>query len=563
MIRYLRDCSYGLLFRCAVVLVIGLLFVSGGESLYARGSSVFNELDEVAFYANPGQGGQSMEEITTKIDWSAVDYTLSMPKMTIKEGGTLLVNNFTIGTNSELVIEPGGTLIIYGDLVTHNKMTISTGGTLIVFGNFDYKGTDKFGEFVAENPSEVYILGEIDGDHGFPVLSCDTLDPLDNYPNSNCNYGQEADLVYNPDYQNLCGQGHSGGSIAGDQDICSGGVIDGFTNVTAASEAINSYQWYYTTRADSPPVDSLRNWHIISGATSLDYVYNLGILTETTKFVRQGLIGQGCVVYSNVVTVMVREDTEAPVISGCPSDITEGYCNRAVTWTDPTATDVCDGAVTYTSRSHNPGDLFSVGTTVVNYVFTDASGKSSTCSFNVTIQPDISITLQGTTSLNCFGESSDITITASGGDGNYSYSEDGTNFVASNIFALYVGTHTLYVKDGSGCVKSKEITIEGPSKLTVDFSVSGAEICDGSVITLNATATGGSGVYNYSFLSDPGNVVVYDGADDHCSSSGLNTGDKVWVKVTDANGCEVKNPDSQDVVVTVKTVPQPQGIYHD
>ncbi|MBN1596766.1 MAG: HYR domain-containing protein, partial [Bacteroidales bacterium] len=62
-------------------------------------------------------------------------------------------------------------------------------------------------------------------------------------------------------------------------------------------------------------------------------------------------------------------DTQEPVISGCPADINQGTdvagCNAAVTWTEPTAYDNCDGAMTYTTRSHAPGATFNAGTTTV------------------------------------------------------------------------------------------------------------------------------------------------------------------------------------------------------
>lgn len=80
-------------------------------------------------------------------------------------------------------------------------------------------------------------------------------------------------------------------------------------------------------------------------------------------------------------------DTEAPVIAGCPSDITTmndpANCTAMVTWTAPTESDNCAG-VTMTS-THNPGDVFPTGTTTVTYTATDAIGNTTTCSFNVIV----------------------------------------------------------------------------------------------------------------------------------------------------------------------------------
>ncbi|WP_299336619.1 HYR domain-containing protein [uncultured Psychroserpens sp.] len=93
---------------------------------------------------------------------------------------------------------------------------------------------------------------------------------------------------------------------------------------------------------------------------------------------------------STQTQTVIVEDTIDPVITDCPSDIS--LCGeQAVSWTVPTATDNCD--VTLTS-THEPGDVFGVGTTKVIYTATDSAGNSTMCSFDVIISaiPMISIT---------------------------------------------------------------------------------------------------------------------------------------------------------------------------
>ena len=87
-------------------------------------------------------------------------------------------------------------------------------------------------------------------------------------------------------------------------------------------------------------------------------------------------------------TVTVN-DTEAPVITGTPSNITlstgsRTTCNQVATWTAPTATDNCSGTVSVSSN-YSSGNTFPVGTTTVTYTFTDVAGNSSTSSFTVTV----------------------------------------------------------------------------------------------------------------------------------------------------------------------------------
>ena len=87
-------------------------------------------------------------------------------------------------------------------------------------------------------------------------------------------------------------------------------------------------------------------------------------------------------------------DSQPPIISGCPLDITENSDSRTtvnITWTQPTATDNSE-AVTLTS-DYSPGDRFPIGTTTVTYTATDASGNNETCLFNVTVVGKYKVTI--------------------------------------------------------------------------------------------------------------------------------------------------------------------------
>ncbi len=83
-------------------------------------------------------------------------------------------------------------------------------------------------------------------------------------------------------------------------------------------------------------------------------------------------------------------DTTPPTVIGCPSDITQeiatGQTSIPVTWTEPTATDNVTPA-NQISRlaTHQPNQAFLVGTTNVQYIFTDQAGNIATCAFNVIV----------------------------------------------------------------------------------------------------------------------------------------------------------------------------------
>ncbi|RLA68912.1 MAG: hypothetical protein DRG30_10720, partial [Epsilonproteobacteria bacterium] len=118
-----------------------------------------------------------------------------------------------------------------------------------------------------------------------------------------------------------------------------------------------------------------------SDGLALNAVYPVGTTTITWTATDPAGNTDSC------VQTIVVNDTEDPVISGCPSDITAdndpGICGAVVTWTAPTASDNC-GIDTFTS-DYNSGDTFPVGTTTVTYTATDIHGNVTTCSFDVMV----------------------------------------------------------------------------------------------------------------------------------------------------------------------------------
>ena len=83
--------------------------------------------------------------------------------------------------------------------------------------------------------------------------------------------------------------------------------------------------------------------------------------------------------------VIIRSEEE-PVISGCPEDIlvTVGETGEVtITWEPPTAATGCGDLLL--TGSHEPGALFSVGTTTVEYTDANDSGHTASCTFNVIV----------------------------------------------------------------------------------------------------------------------------------------------------------------------------------
>jgi large repetitive protein len=98
-------------------------------------------------------------------------------------------------------------------------------------------------------------------------------------------------------------------------------------------------------------------------------------------------ISDACLNSVDITQIITLEDNTAPVIAGCPSDITvgndAGICGASVPWTVPVITDNCSSPIVVSS--HNPGDIFPAGTTPVTITATDNCGNTVSCSFNVTV----------------------------------------------------------------------------------------------------------------------------------------------------------------------------------
>jgi gliding motility-associated-like protein len=140
-------------------------------------------------------------------------------------------------------------------------------------------------------------------------------------------------------------------------------------------------------------------------------------------------------IYGNIATcafnVTVTDNT-APVITGCPTDITASPgngCEAMVTWTLPTATDNCSATL---SSNHNPG-MFAVGTTTVTYTATDPAGNQQTCSFNVIVTD--------TTDPVITGCPSNITVAPSGASCNTAVATWTVPTVTDNCTTALSSTH--------------------------------------------------------------------------------------------------------------------------
>jgi uncharacterized protein (DUF2141 family) len=224
-------------------------------------------------------------------------------------------------------------------------------------------------------------------------------------------------------------------------------------------------------------------------------------------------------------------DNINPIITNVPAEISvvpnNAGCSAIVTWDLPDFEDNC-GVVTI-NASHNPGDEFDLGLTVVAYTIFDAEGNSANASFNVIVTNDLAVNITKT-DVTCFGdETGEIEATASAGQAPYTYSWDNGASTAT-ISDLAAGSYVLIVTDANGCESVSTATIHQPAELEIsDIVVTNPSSCGTNTGSVTLNVVGGTAAYDYEWSNNTSSQNLED------------VGAGIYeLLVTDANGCTVE-----------------------
>ncbi|MEO8768987.1 MAG: T9SS type A sorting domain-containing protein [Ferruginibacter sp.] len=180
------------------------------------------------------------------------------------------------------------------------------------------------------------------------------------------------------------------------------------------------------------------------------------------------------------------------------------------------------GAYTYklNSGSYQASNIFSnIAAGTYTVTVKDANGCTSVQTITITqpVQNTMIVTAIPTVIL-CNASISTITVSASGGTAPYT----GTGY-----YTGYAGTYTYTVTDANGASASTTLTITQPAAIEI-AATAPAITRAGGTTTVTVNATGGSGIYTFSF----------DGSTFQASNIFTNVAAGVYaVKVKDANGC--------------------------
>ncbi len=161
----------------------------------------------------------------------------------------------------------------------------------------------------------------------------------------------------------------------------------------------------------------------------------------------------------------------------------------------------------------------------------DANACSATVNTTLT-EPNVLSLVATPTNLTCKANSlGQISLTATGGTTNYSYSINGTTFQSSNVFSgLSAGAYTLTVKDANACIATVNATLTEPNVLTLVATSTNLTCKANSLGQISLTATGGTTNYSYSI-----NGTTFQSSN---IFTGLSAG-AYTLTVKDANACTV------------------------
>ncbi|EGV42056.1 T9SS type B sorting domain-containing protein [Bizionia argentinensis JUB59] len=216
------------------------------------------------------------------------------------------------------------------------------------------------------------------------------------------------------------------------------------------------------------------------------------------------------VVSADITTLLCFGDTNATItVSNVTGGQGSNYTYTLINVLTPTNTE--SGPTT------NP--VFTgLGAGTYEVLIKDGYNCSFTTAQIVIFEPTaIEADLVKVTSQTCLTEAT-LELTASGGTGPYTYSDDpnfttvfGPFTTTTGPFAVPVGTYQYYVEDANGCISviSNQITIDPLPALEIDIDVINGFVCTGETTgAVNAVAQGGLGNYTYTLQDSAGNNII-------------------------------------------------------
>lgn len=246
-------------------------------------------------------------------------------------------------------------------------------------------------------------------------------------------------------------------------------------------------------------------------------------------------IGQLCTIEKSVTLTKPLNVTAATTTETCPGEldgtitltVTDGLAPYTYNWVSLTGSPIVQG-------QKNQGGL---GAGDYRVQVTDVRGCMVELDITIIHQNNIELNA-AVTNVTCYGDHTGaITLTVTGGSGNFSYLWTSAGFSAStkDITNLRAGGYTVVITDNVlGCQVSQSYAVIQPSQ---PISVVSANItpvlCKGSATgEIDITVTGGTAPYTYQWSTTSGALIVINSEDQVNLVAG-----SYQVRITDVFGC--------------------------
>lgn len=191
--------------------------------------------------------------------------------------------------------------------------------------------------------------------------------------------------------------------------------------------------------------------------------------------------------------------------------------------------------------AHTGSVITHVSAGTYTLILKDANSCSLTVSANVTEPDVITTTISGITNALCYSGTGNATVSAGGGSVPYTYAWNINPAQSDNVITnAHSGNYTVTVTDANHCTKQNTVTITQPSQVVTSV-IKKDTLCFGNTGLLNASASGGTGNYYYTWM--PGTVTNAGALSFGATVSTLYT-----VLAFDQNGCSGVDATS-DVIV--------------
>ena len=154
-------------------------------------------------------------------------------------------------------------------------------------------------------------------------------------------------------------------------------------------------------------------------------------------------------------------DNSVPTLT-CPANIVACSYDNVVNYASPVAEDNCllAGNGHWDQGGPASGSTFPEGTSSVIYTYTDASGNTGSCSFEVTVTSAVvftSVTVNNDLNGQQVG-SIDITVEGGTGPFQYEWTDENNNVIANteDVTGLGEGTYRVQITDANACIYAQE-----------------------------------------------------------------------------------------------------------